>query len=116
MDRRAKPVALAASLPFTSTTLADGERTIVITATRFAEPDPHVPADISVITREDIQNTPATNVPDLLKATAGIEVRPLYGAMGIDATIDLRGFGDTAGSNSLILLDGQRLNPIDSGS
>ena len=36
--------------------------------------------------------------------------------MGIDATIDLRGFGDTANSNTLILLDGQRLNPIDSGS
>jgi iron complex outermembrane recepter protein len=116
MDRRVKPVALAAALLFASTAFADDERTIVVTATRFAEPDPHVPADISVITREDVQNTPATNVPDLLKATAGVEVRPLYGAMGIDATIDLRGFGDTAGSNTLILLDGQRLNPIDSGS
>jgi iron complex outermembrane receptor protein len=36
--------------------------------------------------------------------------------MGIDATVDLRGFGDTAGSNTLVLLDGQRLNPIDGGS
>jgi iron complex outermembrane recepter protein len=117
MDRSVKPVALAAALLLTSSaSFADEEPTIVVTATRFAEQDPHVPADISVITREDIQNTPATNVPDLLKATAGIEVRPLYGAMGIDATIDLRGFGDTAGSNTLILLDGQRLNPIDSGS
>jgi iron complex outermembrane receptor protein len=116
MHRRAKPVALAAALLFASTAFADDDRTIVVSATRFAESDPHVPADISVITREDIQNTPATNVPDLLKAAAGVEVRPLYGAMGIDATVDLRGFGDTAGSNTLILLDGQRLNPIDSGS
>jgi iron complex outermembrane recepter protein len=115
MDRRIKPAALAATLLLVSSAWAD-DQGIVITATRFAETDPHVPADISVITREDIQNTPATNVPDLLKATAGIEVRPLYGAMGIDATIDLRGFGDTAGSNTLVLLDGQRLNPIDSGS
>jgi iron complex outermembrane receptor protein len=116
MARCIKPVALAAALLFACTAFADDDRTIVITATRFAEADPHVPADISVITRDDIQDTPATNLPDLLKATAGIEVRPLYGAMGIDATIDLRGFGDTAGSNTLVLLDGQRLNPIDSGS
>jgi iron complex outermembrane recepter protein len=116
MDRPVKPVAFAAALLFTCTAFADDERTILVTATRFAEPDPHVPADISVITREDIRNTPATNVPDLLKSAAGIEVRPLYGAMGIDATVDLRGFGDTAGSNTLILLDGQRLNPLDSGS
>jgi iron complex outermembrane receptor protein len=116
MDRPIESVALAAALLLTSSAFANDDRTIVVTATRFDESDPHVPADISVITREDIQNTPATNLPDLLKATAGIEVRPLYGAMGIDATIDLRGFGDTAGSNTLVLLDGQRLNPIDSGS
>ena len=116
MNRVIKPVALAATLLLAGTACAGDEGTVVVSATRFAEPDPPVPADISVITRQDIQNTPATNLPDLLKATAGIEVRPLYGAMGIDATIDLRGFGDTAGSNTLVLLDGQRLNPIDSGS
>jgi iron complex outermembrane recepter protein len=116
MDRPFESAALAITLLFASAAFADDDHTVVVTATRFAESDPHVPADISVITSEDIQNTPATNLPDLLKATAGIEVRPLYGAMGIDATIDLRGFGDTAGSNTLVLLDGQRLNPIDSGS
>jgi iron complex outermembrane receptor protein len=116
MDRRIKPVGLAAALLFACTALADDDSKILVTATRFAESNPNVPANVSVITREDIQNTPAINVPDLLKATAGIEVRPLYGAMGIDATVDLRGFGDTAGSNTLLLLDGQRLNPIDSGS
>jgi iron complex outermembrane receptor protein len=116
MDHRIQPAALAACLLFACAAFADDDRTIVVSATRFAESDPHIPADISVITREDIQNTPATNVPDLLKGAAGIEVRPLYGAMGIDATVDLRGFGDTAGSNTLVLLDGQRLNPIDSGS
>jgi iron complex outermembrane recepter protein len=115
MVRRIRPPALAAALCLACTAYADDERTVVISATRFAESDPSIPANISVITREDIRNTPATNVPDLLKATAGIEVRPLYGAMGIDATVDLRGFGETAGSNTLILLDGQRLNPIDGG-
>jgi iron complex outermembrane receptor protein len=121
MPCRTQPVALAAALLFTSpafadeVAFADDVASIVVTATRFAESDPRVPANVSVITRDDIANTPATNVPDLLKATAGIEVRPLYGPMGIDATVDLRGFGETAGSNTLILIDGQRLNPIDSG-
>ncbi|HUD27065.1 MAG TPA: TonB-dependent receptor [Burkholderiaceae bacterium] len=115
MVRRIQPVALAAAF-FGCAAFADDTGTVVVSATRFAESDPHIAANVSVITREDIQNTPATNVPDLLKAAAGIEVRPLYGAMGIDATIDLRGFGDTAGSNTLVLLDGQRLNPIDAGS
>ncbi|OIQ86829.1 ferric enterobactin receptor precursor [mine drainage metagenome] len=36
--------------------------------------------------------------------------------MGIDATIDMRGFGATGTSNTLILVDGQRINPIDMGS
>ncbi|HEX4583677.1 MAG TPA: TonB-dependent receptor [Burkholderiaceae bacterium] len=116
MDSRIKPAALAAGLLFACAAFAGDDQVVVVSATRFAESDPHIPADISVITRQDIQNTPATNVPDLLKAAAGIEVRPLYGAMGIDATVDLGGFGDTAGSNTLVLLDGQRLNPIDSGS
>jgi len=110
-----KPVALATTLLFTCTAFAD-QNVVVVSATRFAESDPRIPANVVVISADDIRATPATNVPDLLKAVAGIEVRPLYGAMGIDATVDLRGFGDTAGSNTLILLDGQRLNPIDGGA
>lgn len=107
---------LTALLPLLAATVHADDQTVLVTGTRFAEADPVVAADVSVITREQIQNTPATNVPDLLKATAGIEVRPLYGAMGIDATVDLRGFADTATSNTLILLDGERLNPVDSGN
>ncbi len=108
-----KGAAAAAAIVFScASAFADDD--ILVTATRFAESDPRVAANISVITAEDIRNTPATNVPDLLKAAAGIEVRPLYGPMGIDATVDMRGFGDTASSNTLVLLDGQRLNPIDS--
>lgn len=95
---------------------ADDEAAVVVTATRFAEADPKIPANISVISRSDIRQSPARNLPDLLKASAGINVSSLYGSLGIDAGVDLRGFGDSAGSNTLILLDGQRLNPIDMGA
>lgn len=90
--------------------------TVVVTATRFAEADPKIPANVTILTRNDIRNTPATNLPDLLKSVAGIESRPLYGPMGLDATVDMRGFGSTASSNTLILVDGMRINPADMGS
>jgi len=88
---------------------------VVVTATRFAEADPSIPANISVITRQDIRSTPAMNLPDLLRTRAGIHVNSLYGQMATHSSVDLRGFGDAASANTLILLDGQRLNPIDSG-
>ncbi|MCH2221012.1 MAG: TonB-dependent receptor plug domain-containing protein, partial [Dechloromonas sp.] len=90
--------------------------TVVVTATRFAEADPKIPANVSVLTRDDLRNIPATNLPELLKSVAGIESRPLYGPLGMDATVDMRGFGSTATSNTLILVDGMRMNPADMGS
>ncbi len=96
---------------------ADKEtETIVVTATRFSEADPSVPANISVITRQDIRNTPAQNLPDVLSTRAGVDVKQLGGTMGRNATVDMRGFGSTATSNTLILVDGLRVNPVDMGS
>jgi iron complex outermembrane recepter protein len=114
--RAALAAALSTAFSVQAGQASDDEAAIVVTATRFADADPRVPANISVISREDIRNTPATSLPDILKTRAGVDVRPLYGSLGIDATVDLRGFGDTATSNTLILLDGNRLNPIDMGS
>jgi iron complex outermembrane receptor protein len=94
----------------------DDEATVIVTATRFADADPRIPANISVITKQDIAATPSATLPDLLKTRAGIDIRSITGGLGIDATVDLRGFGDTAGSNTLILVDGQRINPIDMGA
>ena len=89
---------------------------VVVTATRFTAADPSVAANISLITRQDIRNTPAQNLPDVLATRAGVDVRQLGGAMGRDATVDIRGFGATATSNTLILVDGLRVNPVDLGS
>jgi iron complex outermembrane receptor protein len=94
----------------------DDEAAVIVTATRFADTDPRVPANVSVITKRDIAEMPSATLPDILKARAGIDVRSVAGSLGIDATADLRGFGDTAASNTLILIDGQRINPIDMGS
>lgn len=89
---------------------------VIVTADRFPEAESLVPASISVITREEIQSTPALDISDILKTRAGIQVNSLYGSEGIDAPVDMRGFGETGASNSLILLDGQRLNSVDMSS
>lgn len=89
---------------------------IIVSATRFSENNPATPVNISIITKADIENTPAISVPDLLKTQAGIYVSSLYGNQGIDSTVDIRSFGESALSNTLILLDGQRLNSVDGSS
>ena len=88
---------------------------IVVTATRFKEQANKTPANITTITRQDIQDSPATNLPDVLKTRAGLEMRSLYGSQAIDTDMDLRGFGETGNSHVLVLLNGRRLNPIDFG-
>jgi len=113
--RLAGLVAAAIALPAAAGNPSDPseEPILVVTANRFAEADPRAPANISVITREDIRNSPARDLPSLLKQSAGIEMRALYGSLGVDAEIDLRGFGGAATANTLVLLDGQRLNAVD---
>ena len=117
MNPRLKPLSAAISIAMLApAAFADYLDPVIVTATRFSEPEVNVAANISVISRDDIRNTPATDLPSMLKSSAGVDVRALYGSLGIDSTIDIRGFGETAGSNTLILLDGLRLNPIDLGS
>jgi len=114
-----KTAALAAAVLSTFNVQAVADESngpeVIVTATRFSDEASKAASNVSIITSKDIQNSPAINLPDILKTVAGIDVRPLSGNMGIDATVDMRGFGDTASSNTLVLLDGQRLNPIDAG-
>ena len=117
MARRFALAACAAVLAFPcSSFAADDQAAVIVTATRFNETDPDVVANISVITRQDIRSTPAQNLPEVLATRAGVDVRQIGGAMGRYATVDMRGFGATATSNTLILVDGLRINPVDLGS
>jgi len=109
-------LALCTALPFFPASAAAEDAVVLVTATRFPDLAPRAAANISVITRDDIDRSPARSIPDLLRAVPGLDVRPLYGSLGLDAAVDIRGSGEAAGSNTLVLLDGQRLNPVDSGS
>ena len=85
---------------------------IVVTATRYEKKITDIPANITVITEENISQSTASSIPDLLRTTAGIYVSDIMGNRR-STTVDVRGFGETASSNTLILVDGMRLNQAD---
>ncbi len=71
-----------------------------------------VPANVSVITAADIAEMNAATIPDVLKYLAGVNVADWTGS-GRSSTVDIRGFGETAGANVLVLVDGRRVNAPD---
>ena len=80
-----------------------------ITATRTKREADSLPGYVTVIDRYDIQRSNAQILPDLFKYMAGVEVRDNFGTAR-STSIDIRGFGEVAGANTLILVDGRRLN------
>lgn len=91
------------------TAVAETLPTIVISASRSEQSEIVTPASITVIGRTEIEEHGHRNLAELLNARGGVQVRDLFGD-GSNATIDMRGFGSTAVSNTLVLVDGRRLN------
>jgi len=85
---------------------------VIVSGTRSAQSDVTVPAAITVVTRDEIDDSGAGTLTDLLRGRAGIQVQELYGD-GSRSTVSMRGFGDTAAANVLVLVDGRRLNNTD---
>ncbi|MFH1825776.1 MAG: TonB-dependent receptor [bacterium] len=88
---------------------------LVVTAARlphFTDKLDQVPANVTVITREDISESLATDLPELLNQYEGLIVADSLG-YGLEANVGMRGFGGE-GKNVLVLLDGVRLSePFD---
>jgi iron complex outermembrane receptor protein len=82
-----------------------------VTATRIEGATPGT--STTIIDAETISRSPARTLPDLLRREAGIQVRGLYGTGQPKASVDLRGFGATAAQNTLVLVDGRRINQPD---
>ena len=85
---------------------------VVVTGTRIEQQVRKIPANVSVISPADIQNTNAKTAADLLRGEEGIVVRDPLGN-GNTSAVDLRGFGETATQNALVLVDGRRANEVD---
>ena len=72
-----------------------------------------LPLNISVITAEEIKLSPAKTLPELLSQEPGIQKSSQFGNHAVRSDIDIRGFGARGTQNTLILLDGKRLNDND---
>ena len=89
---------------------------ILVTATRLDPINTRARGNTTIITATDIENSTAQTLPELLGREAGVLTRSLFGNNGTAASVDIRGFGATGTQNTLILLDGRRLNDVDLSS
>ncbi len=85
---------------------------ITVTAQRVPTDGRTLPVSISVITADDIAASSARTMQDLLSTQAGIHLINTSSASD-NAIVDLRGFGITGASNTLIMIDGVKQNTND---
>ena len=89
---------------------------VVVTATRDTQEIRKAPANVSVITAEEINNSGATTVVEVLDKLESIQFRTSSGNSS-QAYIDMRGIGgDNPYGKTLVMLDGRRLNRTDMSS
>lgn len=81
--------------------------TIIVTATRTEIPLEQATVPVRVITREDIELSLATDLAELLRFEAGIDIGR-NGGPGQATSIFMRG---TESNHTLVLVDGVRMNP-----
>jgi vitamin B12 transporter len=85
---------------------------IVVTATRFAQTVDDTLADVSVITREDIDVSATRDISDLLRLQAGVDIARTGGPGG-QTSVFLRG---TNNNHVLVLIDGVRVSSLNTGA
>lgn len=68
----------------------------------------------TVITAEEIAHSPAQTLSEIIAQVPGVQLQSFYGGVnGAKTSVDLRGFGAFASANTLVLINGRRLNDID---
>ena len=88
---------------------------VVVSATRTEQSTLTTPASITVISRQQIEDSGSRHIVEVLRGQGGVQINDLYGD-GSRATVGMRGFAESAGSNTLVLVDGRRLNNPDIAS
>ena len=87
------------------------DQSVVVTATRFPDSKRDLPVGVTVITADDIRKSASSNLGDILAQFGLLQIRDLAGTQ--NPQVDLRGFGITGDQNTLILVDGLRINESD---
>jgi iron complex outermembrane receptor protein len=85
----------------------------VYSATRSDRPLADTPAAMTVLTREDIRRSGATNVPDLLRFVPGAQVAQMNGSQW---AVGVRGIAGIYSNKLQVMIDGRSIfNPVFSG-
>ncbi|NOS80289.1 MAG: TonB-dependent receptor, partial [Nitrospira sp.] len=81
------------------------EETVSI-ASRYEQPISQAPANVHVITDEDIRHSGATDIPTVLRRIPGLEVIQMTGA---DFNVSARGSNQPFANKMLVLVDGRSI-------
>lgn len=109
LSRLALAAALTPGLALSATDENTSRELPPLVITRATDLQAPAPSSVAVITREQIENSAASSLIDVLRSQAGVQIRDTIGD-GNRAAISLRGFGENAINNTLVLVDGRRLN------
>ncbi|HEV7815446.1 MAG TPA: TonB-dependent receptor [Janthinobacterium sp.] len=105
-------LAIAAPASFAQTATDKSPDTVVVTATRTPQPASEVLSDTLVIGPEEIANSGAESVSDLLQRQRGIEVAR-SGGPGTTTSVFIRGAN---ANQNVVLVDGVRIGSSTTGS
>jgi len=108
LSRLALVVALAPGLALAAeaTQPYQAQPLVITRATPLQTP---APASVAVISREQIEISAASSLVDVLRTQAGLQIQDTLGD-GNRVSLSFRGFGANAANNTLVLVDGRRLN------
>jgi iron complex outermembrane recepter protein len=99
--------AACASLSYAQTT--PELKPIIVTASRMEQALQTASVGATVILGEDIRNSGALDANEAVRRLGGIVSRPdLLG--GREASLDIRGFGEAAANNMVVVIDGVRIS------
>ncbi len=84
---------------------------VVVTATRTELEISDSPQPISVITKEEIMNTPDRTIPEIIQRAAGVQINQ-NGPIGSISSAQIRG---SEAGQVLIMIDGRRINDAQNG-
>jgi len=84
---------------------------VVVTASRIETPLAEAPANVTVITADQIREMGAQTLVDVFQQEPGVFTQNVLGNPKT-ATIDIRGYGEAAPQNVLFLVNCRRINSI----
>lgn len=112
MNKIALTTAIAAVLAPSFSFAADSLDDVIVTATRTAQTADETLVPVTVITREDIERTQVSSVPEALRSVPGLFVST-NGGLGKSASVFMRG---TESDHVLVLVDGIKIGSATNGA